>query len=209
MNDAIDPTKKRLEEALAAIEAAATSAKEFQSRAEAAAKSFEQFDVRRIELMGVYQDRLNHEYDKGWEQIRIIAYVTAGILVAVGLLLRSAPISDPSLIIQAVCALGFLMTLGSLINQIGSQRDARDLRKTLGSLEGGVNPAYYTTRHRLFGITGAGILIISVFAMVFWVAAYLYGPRALRQKRDNAATGKVQPDDDVLTCSPKTSPAIS
>ena len=147
MTDSLEANHRRAEQAATAAEDAARSAEEARKRAEAAAKNAEDFDKRRVALMGVYQDRLNHEYDKGWEQIRIVSYVSAGVLVGMGLLLRDAPVSDPALLVRGVCGFGFVLALGSFINQIGSQRDARDLRKTLAGFEEGVTPSYFLAQN--------------------------------------------------------------
>ena len=197
MTDAVDSDQKRAIQAAATAEAAAESAEKARERAERAANYAEQLDKRSIEAMAVYQDRLNHEYDKGWEQIRIVAYVSAGVLVGTGWLLREGTVAKPELVTRAVSLLGFVMALGSLFNQIGSQFDARDLRRTLASLEHGVPVAYYRPRTSWFGLTGAALLLIGIVMLCFWGAAFVYGPGALRGSSRNGAAATSKPAEGI------------
>ncbi len=176
-----------------AVKASALKAEETRDHAGSAADGAETIVKERVQLMGVYQTRLNHEYDKGWEQIRITAYVSGGILAVTGFLISAAPESNIALLIRALATIGFLLALGSLINQIGSQLDARDLRKTLAGLEGPLDPTYYRQHTGFAGHAGYGLLLISTCMTLFWLAALCQGTNVIKGTNPNLAPGQPIP----------------
>ena len=140
-----------------------------------------------LELYKIYHDRLKHEYDISWQQIKIFAYISGMNVGALGLFmkaLKNSPLVD--FIIILVPFVGFFIALSSFITFFGSLKTAEEIRDDLAAIERKLNISQDIRRYDNFTQTYSdvfwlkvdyitfGKMLLQIILITFWAILIVY-----------------------------------
>lgn len=139
-------------------------------------------DVVLLELYKAHHDRLKHEYDLSWHQIRLLSYVSGAFVASLGVFKKYFS-NDEFLghFILGFSLLGLSVSFCGVLIFLGSLDTAKGLRKNLASIEVRLGLSQDVMRYhnfentyssflgKKFDIISFGKLSLMLTFVIFWI----------------------------------------
>jgi hypothetical protein len=135
-----------------------------------------------LELYKIYHDRLRHEYDLSWEQVKVCMYITGVIIGGFGLLLKEkSKYPGIEVLVNLIPIIGLFIGLASLMILIGSLKTSEEIRNDLSSIETKIKISpdvmrytdfqntYSTFLGANFDYITAGKVLLHLIVIFFWL----------------------------------------